>query len=72
MGSSVEVYDPRIGSWMMVEPMNVSRKAFGSFVLEGKIYIVGGMQDNQVLDLVRDDLKLNLSFKLQHVDFHLD
>ncbi|XP_042027959.1 kelch-like protein 18 isoform X4 [Salvia splendens] len=52
MVSSVEVFDPRIDSWMMVEPMKASRGCFGSFVLGGRIYVTGGLQDTQVLDQV--------------------
>lgn len=52
MVSSVEVFDPRIDSWMMVEPMKASRGCFGSFVLGGRIYVIGGLQDAQVLDQV--------------------
>lgn len=52
MVSSVEVFDPRNDSWMMVEPMKASRGYFCSFVLEGRIYIIGGLQDSQALDLV--------------------
>ncbi|XP_042027957.1 kelch-like protein 8 isoform X2 [Salvia splendens] len=54
MVSSVEVFDPRIDSWMMVEPMKASRGCFGSFVLGGRIYVTGGLQDTQVLDQARE------------------
>lgn len=52
MVSSVEVFDPRNGLWMMGEAMRVSRAYLGSFVLGGKMYVIGGMQDNEVLDVV--------------------
>lgn len=54
MVSTVEVFDPRIGSWMMDEPMTISRGYFGSFVLGGQIYVIGGVQDGKVLDMVSD------------------
>lgn len=56
MVSSVEVLDPRIGSWMMVEPMKASRGYFSSFVLGGRIYVIGGEHNNKVLDMVRDTI----------------
>lgn len=61
MESTVEVLDPRFGSWMMGAPMTTSRGYFGSFVLGEKIYAVGGMQDRQILDVVsyhRDTVKI--------------
>lgn len=62
MVSSVEVFDPRNGSWMMGEAMRVSRAYLGSFVLGGKLYVIGGMQDNEVLDVVSSmgDTRVNL------------
>lgn len=53
MVSSVEVLDPRVGSWNMAESMILSRGYFGSFVLNGKLYAFGGLDDKQeALDVV--------------------
>lgn len=55
--STVEVYDPRFGSWMMSEPMTFSRGYFGSFVYGGKIHVIGGSDDTEVLDTVSELVK---------------
>lgn len=47
MAASVEVFDPRVGSWMMGEQMNDSRGHFGAVVIGGKIYAIGGMNDRE-------------------------
>ncbi|KAL0299340.1 UNVERIFIED_CONTAM: B2 protein [Sesamum radiatum] len=53
MVSSIEVLDPRVGSWMMEEPMQAAKGYFGSFVLGEKLYVVGGcMQEMEVLDVI--------------------
>lgn len=46
MVPSVEIYDPRRGSWVMVEPMNQSRGHFAAGVLNESIYVMGGVQTN--------------------------
>lgn len=52
MVPTVEVYDPRFGSWTMGAPMATSRGGFGSFVSGEKIYAIGGEKDRQTLDVV--------------------
>lgn len=44
MVSSVEVFDPRIGSWMNGEPMNQSRGYSAVAVLKDSIYVIGGVE----------------------------
>lgn len=53
MVSTVEVFDPRAGSWMMGESMKTARGNFGAAVNGEKIFVIGGMKDNeQTLDSV--------------------
>lgn len=46
MVPTVEIYDPRRGTWMMVEPMNQSRGYFAAGVLNESIYVMGGVKTN--------------------------
>ena len=53
MVSTVEVFDPRAGSWMMEESMNNSRGYFGTVVIRDEIHVIGGLPgDAEVLDKV--------------------
>lgn len=53
MMPSVEIYDPRRGTWMIGEPMNYSRGYVTAAALKESIYVIGGAQsDNEVLDTV--------------------
>lgn len=52
---SVEIYDPRQGTWMIGEPMNYSRVYVAAAALKESIYVIGGAQsDNEVLDTVHN------------------
>lgn len=51
--STVEVFDPRACSWMMGESMKTARGNFSAAVNGEKIFVIGGMKDNeQILDSV--------------------
>ncbi|XP_069146537.1 uncharacterized protein [Solanum lycopersicum] len=51
MMSSIEIYDPHQGTWMIGEPMNYSRGYVTAAALKESIYVIGGAQsDNEVLD----------------------
>ena len=53
MVSTVEVFDPRVGSWMTGESMNDPRGYFGAAVIRDSIYVIGGVKDNkEILDTV--------------------
>lgn len=53
MTPTVEVFDPRIGSWMISEPMNDPRGYFGAVVVGDSIYVIGGVKNNEkILDTV--------------------
>lgn len=53
MVSTVKVFDPRAGSWMIVDSMNNSRGYFGAVVIGEEIHVIGGLQDDkEVLDKV--------------------
>jgi hypothetical protein len=43
--SLVDRFDPLGDLWSAVEPMSVARTLFGSFVLGGSIYAVGGFDE---------------------------
>lgn len=44
MVPSVEIYDPRMGSWMSGEPINQARGYAAAAVVEGSIYVIGGLR----------------------------
>ncbi|KAF4358530.1 hypothetical protein F8388_026144 [Cannabis sativa] len=51
--SSVEIFDPRNGSWMMGDSMNDSRGYSAAAVIEDTIYAIGGIKgDNENLETV--------------------
>lgn len=53
MVSSVEIFDPRLNSWIMGESMNQSRGYAATAVVKEKIYVVGGLRDgDNILDTV--------------------
>ncbi|XP_021744386.1 kelch-like protein 12 [Chenopodium quinoa] len=53
MVASVEVFDPRRGTWMSEAPMNHSRGYSTAVVLNDRIYAIRGMRGNEnVLDKV--------------------
>lgn len=47
MVSSVEILDPRFGSWVMGEQMNSPRGYSGAVVIGGKIFVLGGVNDQE-------------------------
>ncbi|KAK4377608.1 hypothetical protein RND71_003904 [Anisodus tanguticus] len=52
MVPSTEIYDPRVGAWMVGEPMEHSRGYSAAVVLKGSIYVIGGVQsDEEVVDV---------------------
>lgn len=54
MVSSVEVYDPRMESWIVGEPMNKTRGYAAAGVINESIYIIGGVLiDDKILNTVR-------------------
>lgn len=62
MVQSVEVFDPRVGSWMMGEQMKDSRGHFGAVVIGGKIYAIGGINNSEeILATVYKPLLLCMS-----------
>lgn len=53
MVPTVEVYEPRVDSWTMVESMNYARGYMGSVALGNTIYAICGMHDSEeILDTV--------------------
>ena len=55
MDSTVEIYDPRLGYWIMSESLSNSRGYFATAVIGNSIFVIGGLnQDNEVLDTVRN------------------
>lgn len=53
MVSSVEVYDPRMESWIIGEPMKRMRGYAAAGVINESIYIIGGvLVDDKILDTV--------------------
>lgn len=53
MVPTVEVFEPRVGSWTMLEPMKYARGYMGTVTLGNTIYVISGMQENEeILDTV--------------------
>ena len=54
MVATVEMYEPRMPSWVMVEPMNHTRGYHSSAVLGGSIFTFGGVKGeaDTILDVV--------------------
>ena len=53
MVSTVEVYEPRVGSWMPSEPMKCARGCMDTVTLGKNIIAIGGTQkEHEVLDTV--------------------
>ncbi|PKI34133.1 hypothetical protein CRG98_045488 [Punica granatum] len=51
MVPSVEIFDPRLGSWIVGEPMNCSRGYSAAADLDGSIYVIGGVRaDESIAD----------------------
>ncbi|KAI3808691.1 hypothetical protein L1987_24649 [Smallanthus sonchifolius] len=44
MVSTIEIYDPRRGSWVFGEPMNHPRGFSATTVAKDSIYIIGGLK----------------------------
>jgi N-acetylneuraminic acid mutarotase len=55
MVASIEIFDPRLNSWRMGDPMNIPRGYAGAVNLDDNLFLIGGMQSNvQILDTVSD------------------
>ncbi|BAH93968.1 Os07g0540366, partial [Oryza sativa Japonica Group] len=53
MVATVELYEPRMPSWVMAEPMNYNRGYHSSAVLGGSIFAFGGVkgEGDAILDV---------------------
>lgn len=57
MVPSVEIYDPRLGTWMPGEPMNYGRGHSAAAVLNESIYVIGGVEtDEEIVEKVYIDI----------------
>ncbi|RLN31043.1 gigaxonin-like [Panicum miliaceum] len=53
MVSSIEIFDPRLNTWRMGDPMNIPRGYAAAVNLDDNLFLIGGMQSNvQILDTV--------------------
>ncbi|KAL8504906.1 hypothetical protein ACS0TY_016195 [Phlomoides rotata] len=53
MVPSVEIYDPRLGTWMPGEPMNYARGYSAAAVLNESIYVIGGVEaDEEIVEKI--------------------
>ncbi len=67
--SSVEVFDPRVGSWMMEEPLNDTREYAGVVTIGDSIYVIGGRNENRkTLDTVCECIPIGLFFKILFIE----
>lgn len=54
MVRSTEIYDPRLATWMVGEPMELARGYSAAAVLQDSIYVIGGVKSNEeIVDVVR-------------------
>lgn len=61
MVSSVEVYDPRMESWIFEEPMERTRGYAAAGVINESIYVIGGLfVDHKILDTVSESSTMSL------------
>ncbi|NBI31284.1 Kelch repeat-containing protein, partial [Chengkuizengella marina] len=44
--TTLEVYNPRSDTWTSLRDLNKNRRYFSSIVVDGKIYVVGGQEDD--------------------------
>jgi len=60
MVSSVEIYEPRTGTWMTGEPMKDLRGYSAVAVVKDSIYVIGGYkgEEDDILDTVGSVLNL--------------
>ena len=57
MVPTVEIFDPRFGSWTPVESMNYPRGYSAAAVLNESIYVIGGVKDGySIVDAVSNML----------------
>lgn len=55
MVSSVEIFDPRLNTWRMGDPMSAPRWYAAAVTLDGSAYLIGGLESNvQILATVRN------------------
>ena len=53
MVPTVEVFEPRVGSWMTSEPLKCARGYMGTVTLGNNILVIGGTrEEHEVLDTV--------------------
>ncbi|XP_049344242.1 uncharacterized protein LOC125808607 [Solanum verrucosum] len=53
MVRSTEIYDPRLATWMVGEPMELARGYSAAAVLQDSIYVIGGVKSNEeIVDVI--------------------
>lgn len=69
MASTVEFYEPRMPSWVTVEPMNYTRGYHSSAVLGGSIFTLGGVKGeaDTILDVVGSYTQTQFSCHVQAI-----
>lgn len=64
MVKSIEIYDPRIGSWTTGEPMNIQRGYAAAAILKKSLYIIGGVENgDNITDIVSSLLRSRIIIK---------
>lgn len=69
MVPSVEIYDPRLGSWMPGEPMNHCRGYSAAAVVKDAIYVIGGVKDG---DSIAETVSLHVAHAFQFPSYGQD
>jgi len=63
MVQSIEVFDPRLGTWTMGEPMSHPRGYCAAVVVKESIYMIGGVKVGEdIVDIVSKSFSLMLFF----------
>ena len=63
MVSSIEVFDPCLGAWMMGEQMNHPRGYFAAAAVKESIYVIGGVKVGEtIVDKVSTSIDSTLYF----------
>lgn len=72
MVPSIEIYDPRLETWMIGEPMNHSRGYSAAAVLKESIYVIGGVQSNEeIVDTVCTIISCLVSCMFTHTHIYI-
>lgn len=69
MVPTIEIFDPRLGLWMLGEPMNYCRGYSGAAAIGEKIFVIGGVNESdKILDTVHLPCYTSVTFYVSTVE----